>query len=447
MVCTTGLDYVLSSYLFKLKWIQTGDIMYLNICGKSIIILDSTRRTTEILERRSSMYSDRPHLPMLTDLMKSDFVLSLMPYGLRWRRHRRLFHKHFHVNAVSKYHPVQSHETSIIYGVKVKEENDPYISIVEQAVGGLSEAGVPGAFLVDFIPILKYVPDWMPGAGFKRKAAHWRDLSFEMAEKPWMLVKSQHSKGTAPLSVVTAFLDDLPPIGDERREEEEICARDTAVVAYAGGADTTVSTVHGFFMAMVLHPDVQRKAQAELDSVLGKNRLPEIGDRDSLPYVNAVAMEAMRWQNVTPFAFPHVSTYDDEYDGYFIPRGTLVIGNTWSILHDPEIYNQPLEFKPERFLKDGKIDPSVPRPGVAAFGFGRRTCPGRHFSDDSLFCTISNVLSVFSVSHALDEHGNPIPIRPEMTSGVLSHPVPFRCDIKPRSAAAEKLIWDSQEPV
>ncbi|KAF8882087.1 cytochrome P450 [Infundibulicybe gibba] len=441
------------------KWSKIyGDIMYLNICGKSIVVLDSTRRTTELLERRSSTYSDRPPLPMLADLMKSDFLLAIMPYGARWRRHRRLFREHFHVNAVSKYNPVQSHETKVflrrllqspgnlrehIRHAFAATENDPYIMTAEKAVEGIAEAGVPGAFLVDFIPILKYVPAWMPGAGFKRKAARWRDLGFEMSEKPWGFVKSQHSQGMAPLSVATAFLDGLPPIGDERREGEEICARDTAAIAYA---DTTVSTVHGFFMAMALYPDVQRKAQAELDSVLGKNRLPEFDDRDSLPYVNAVAKEAMRWQNVTPLAFPHMSMNDDEYDGYFIPKGTLVIGNVWSILHDPEIYDQPLEFKPERFSRM-EDRPQRPRCGSSSLGFGRRMCPGRHFSNNSLFCTISTVLSVFSISHALDKHGNPIPIQPEMTAGILSYPVPFRCDIRPRSATAEKLIWDSQEPV
>ncbi|KAF8874735.1 cytochrome P450 [Infundibulicybe gibba] len=429
-----------------------GDIMYLNICGISIIILDSTRRTTDMLGERSSIYSDRPHMPMLIDLMDYGWFFAFMPYGAGWRRHRRLFHKYFHPNAVSKYHPAQSHATRIFlrrllqspedlrghirhafaaaimkitYGISIKEENDPYVKIAEQTARGVAEAGSPGAFL----------------------AADWRTIGYEMAEKPWKLVKSQHSQGMASPSVATGLLDDLPPIGDEQREEEEMYARGTAAIAYAGGADTTVSTVHGFFMAMALYPDVQRKAQAELDSVLGKNRLPEFSDRDSLPYVNAVAKETMRWQNVAPLAFPHLSTSDDEYDGYFIPKGTLIFGNTWSILHDPKIYDQPLEFKPERFLKDGKIDLSIPSAEIAAFGYGRRICPGQYLSDNSLFCTISAVLSVFSVSPALDEHGNPSPIQPEMTTGVISYPVPFRCDIKPRSAAAEKLIWDSQELV
>ncbi|KAF8883974.1 cytochrome P450 [Infundibulicybe gibba] len=125
-------------------------------------------------------------------------------------------------------------------------------------------------------------------------------------------------------------------------------------------------------MAMALYPDAQRTAQAELDSVVGKTSLPEFTDRDSLPYVNAITKELLRWHNVAPLAVPHMTTIDDEYDGYFIPKGSTIIGDSWSILHDPETYDQPLEFRPERFLKDGKIDPSVQGAEVAAFGFGRR---------------------------------------------------------------------------
>ena len=97
---------------------------------------------------------------------------------------------------------------------------------------------------------------------------------------------------------------------------------------------------------MALHPEVQKKAQAEIDAVVGTSRLPKFEDRPSLPYINAVVKELMRWHLVTPIggpffyynvttiltcseAFPHMATNDDEYDGYYIPKGTLVIGNAW----------------------------------------------------------------------------------------------------------------------
>lgn len=80
---------------------------------------------------------------------------------------------------------------SVAYGISVKESDDPYILNAEEALNGLAEAGVPGAFLVDLIPALKHVPDWFPGAGFKRKASHWRKVNAEVAEKPFQFVAQQ----------------------------------------------------------------------------------------------------------------------------------------------------------------------------------------------------------------------------------------------------------------
>ena len=77
------------------------------------------------------------------------------------------------------------------YGIAVQESDDPYISVAEVVFDGLAEAGIPGAFLVDLIPILKYVPSWFPGAGFQKKAARWREGINTMAEKPFRHVQEQ----------------------------------------------------------------------------------------------------------------------------------------------------------------------------------------------------------------------------------------------------------------
>ena len=98
---------------------------------------------------------------------------------------------------------------------------------------------------------------------------------------------------------------------------------------------------------MALYPEVQKKAQAEIDAVVGPSRLPDFHDRPSLPYINAVLKESSRWNLVTPFgrpfviiiitiltsseAIPHKSTIDDEYNGFFIPKGTIMIGNSWLV--------------------------------------------------------------------------------------------------------------------
>jgi len=120
-----------------------------------------------------------------------------------------------------------------------------------------------------------------------------------------------------------------------------------------------------------------------------------------------------------------------------------VIGNAWSILHDRKVFNNPEEFQPERYLKDGRLNPDVRDPVCAAFGFGRRICPGRHLSDNSLYSFVSCLLAVYDIKLPVDDKGNTLNLKPEFTSGLLTYPAPFKCDIKPRSPAAEALIRDS----
>ena len=143
---------------------------------------------------------------------------------------------------------------------------------------------------------------------------------------------------------------------------------------------------------MALNPDVQKKAQAELDAIVGPNRLPEFDDQQNLVYVNAVIKEASRWQVVLPFSVPHMTVEDDIYRGYFIPARTVLFPNVRYVtllycfssradvifflsacMHDPNVYEDPDEFRPERFIRDGKLDfTAAPDPAAFIFGFGRR---------------------------------------------------------------------------
>jgi hypothetical protein len=139
---------------------------------------------------------------------------------------------------------------SVAYGISVKESDDPYILNLEEALNGIVEAGIPGAFLVDLIPILKHVPDWFLGAGFKRKASRWRRVNAEVAEKPFQFVTEQvvtspslffplvnylsQKNGTAVPSVAASLIERLPDETDPRWAEEVRIAQDTAAVAYVG---------------------------------------------------------------------------------------------------------------------------------------------------------------------------------------------------------------------
>ncbi|TEB29674.1 cytochrome P450 [Coprinellus micaceus] len=123
--------------------------------------------------------------------------------------------------------------------------------------------------------------------------------------------------------------------------------------------------------ALANNPEVQQKAQGELDTVIGSDRLPRVEHRPTLPYLNALMKELMYWYNPAPLAVPHYTKEDDEYDGYFIPEGTIIFPNIWSIMHDHSVFDRPLDFVPQRYL-DADPTTMAMDPERIIFGFGRR---------------------------------------------------------------------------
>ncbi|KIJ47084.1 hypothetical protein M422DRAFT_164403, partial [Sphaerobolus stellatus SS14] len=160
-------------------------------------------------------------------------------------------------------------------------------------------------------------------------------------------------------------------------------------------------------------------------------------DMDTLPYVMGVCKETLRWHTLLPSGLPHVASEDAVVQGYFIPKGTIIIGNAWALLHNETDFGpNPDKFDPERYLISGVRDPG----NTGAFGFGRRICPGRYMAINSVFLAIASILQVFEISKARDESGKEISIDTEFTSGFFSHAPEFECTIRPRSSIAEELI-------
>ncbi|OCH93695.1 CyP450 monooxygenase [Obba rivulosa] len=445
------------------EWAKTyGDIIHMRSFGQTIIILNSYSTVIDLFEKRSSNYSNRLQTEMPI-LMGWGWDFAIMEYGQRWRRHRRAFHQFFNQSAVREYEPqvkaasrrflrhlyseprdfanhirdlFGSSIMSVVYGIQTADKEDSYILRAERAGQGAAEAFTPGTFWIDFLPFLKYIPAWVPGAEFQRKAAKWKVDTLAMRDLPW----ANTVRDGPYMPIAAKLLERTSCLNDKMRVEEEEIAKNVTAMAYAAGSDTTVSTLQSFFLAMTLYPEVQRRAHEELARIVGPSRLPGFSDRADLLYINALCKECMRWQPVTPLGLAHTSISDDEYNGFLIPGGSVIMQNTWGILHDPKRYPEPEEFRPERYLRDGQVNTDVLDPTLVAFGAGRRICPGRHFSDMSLFINVACILHVFDITPVLDARGDPRTPEPEMTTGFLSHPVPFECDIKPRSKMAISLI-------
>ncbi|KAL1722891.1 cytochrome P450 [Schizophyllum commune] len=446
-----------------------SDLIYINVAGQAIVSLQSFEACIDLLERRSSIYSSRVDTPML-DLMGWDFQFSAMKYGPYWRAHRRAFHSAFNIDAARRFLPQQAKATNmflrrmleastssldkelrymvgstimdITYAIDAKPEHDPYIDTADIAFREAAKAGIPGAYLVSIFPFLKNVPDWMPGAGFKRYAKEWKEVTMQMINAPYEEAKRQMTAEPNRESFVSLLLSKSRAKGDDEEDMETII-RNTAALTYIGAMDTTVATILNFTLDMLANPEVQRRAQAELDSVLEPGRLPEYGDEERLPYITAIMKETMRLYPVAPMALPHLHSgkTDDVYRDFLIPKGAFLIPNTWALAHDEKMYPDPYAYKPDRFLTaDGKLNRDVRDPSLYAFGFGRRICPGRHMALSSVWHAIASILRVYNIEKAKRPDGTVIePVR-EYKSSLLYSPEHFECQYVPRNEAAIAMI-------
>ncbi|KAI9441778.1 cytochrome P450 [Lactarius indigo] len=365
----------------------------------------------------------------MPEIMDVDWLLAFSRYGEDWRVRRKIADRIFRPGAMSLYHrrieeitrvflgrlfvapaDLRNHIElsqgqlimSLVYGYDLKE-NDEIIKAPVQLLRMLSHLVLPGAALENQFPFLRHVPSWVPWLSYESLARIGRDLGQNIMNEPIDFVKSAMRDGTAVSSLASDQLLEVESLnGPERRMQEDVVKRVLA------GVDTATSTTTSLFVALTLYPEVQRRVQAQIDSV-------------------AICHELLRWQMVAPM-------------GFFIPKGSMMIVNSWGILHNPDLYPDPETFNPERFLnEDGTFrdDPMI----SLAFGGGKRICPARHLVNMSLFMVAASVLSVFNVSKAKDENGHEIPVSPMVeVNAIVCYPAKFECSITPRDKVAEDLI-------
>ncbi|KAH9929104.1 cytochrome P450 [Epithele typhae] len=397
-----------------------GDVIHFRALGQSVIVLNSAAAISEYLDKHTANTADRAQ-SLMVELTGNGHNLGLMRYGQRWRDHRRVFWQYFHRDAARSYQQTQRAVAHIFlekllaspllleqhiryafagsvihvaYGIDyTSDASDKYSDAMRTAIVSIVDGLVPGKFMVQYFPFLRHLPSWLPGTGWQRQLAQWREENHSAITMPYEYARNEmnHRKDVNE-SMVGRHINSLTRAGDVSAQDEEILK------------NTNLLSLHGGFLALSLYPEVVKKAQEELDVVVGPHRLPAFDDEPSLVYVKAVIMEIMRWHNVLPLGVAHGTTNDDTWRGWFIPAGTLIQPNVWACMNDPQMFPNPREFCPERFIKDGAIDTPSSTPWCSSSGtegeFG-----GETLRRAGLFINIASVLHVFDISGPLDANG------------------------------------------
>ncbi|KAF8878783.1 cytochrome P450 [Infundibulicybe gibba] len=398
-------------------------IISFRVYNRLIIVLNNAESVKELLERRANIYSDRPKSWMYHEICdRGKSIFNISSSDARHRQYRKILRGELGSSGTKAYWPLLESEvgklltglrnspekyqghirrnaTGVImkmaYGYTVLED-DPFISVAEEAAKISGWATAPGRWLVDYFPIVRFIPSWLPGTGWKQQGESWRKRLDVLSGVTHEWVKQQMAIGKYTESFTSRLL--RPDGGAFVDAEQEDIIKWCAGGLYAGAADTTVSAIISFILLMALYPAVQLQLHTELDEVIGLDQLPCASDVHRLPFLNAVLKEVLRYAPIANFALPHMVTKEDEYAGFRIPQNSTIIANVWAIMHDPSNYPDPFIFSPHRFHPtnaDGKE--TQPDPRGFAFGFGHRTCPGIQFAETTMLLTMASIASQFSI--------------------------------------------------
>ncbi|KAF9054743.1 cytochrome P450 [Panaeolus papilionaceus] len=389
--------------------IYNSSMIHFEALGNRFIVLNSCEDADELLENRARLYSDRPIMPTV-DLVAHQHLkpqtikifyptlerkVNNMLVGLLDIPDRFIDH----IKMLSLSIPLAT-----MFGYDVRTLDDPVVRAADYHMTVGSEIVSPaGGSLANIFPAFKYVP-WTWTWRMSKKC---KEMSEEMKRIPLEALMNKMANGAAVTSIVGDFMEKKQTVGASQEEEEIVL--NLAHSVYGAGSDTIISAARTFFYLMAIHPAIQAKAQAELDSVLGpRPRLPTFGDRSSSPYIEAIYREVLRWRPPGPMGIPHLAVQDDWYKGYFIPKGTIVLSNIWYNSVDymckkfwlNAIDNRAMgldeqrfgpdthAFNPERFLNEDRNLNDKDR--ILAYGFGKRVCVGKHIASSTVTSVCAN---------------------------------------------------------
>ncbi|PCH39549.1 cytochrome P450 [Wolfiporia cocos MD-104 SS10] len=459
-----------------------GDLINVKFLSKPALVINSMQAAQDLLVNRSGKYSERPRFVFLDEMMNWGAILATNSSNELFRKYQTWLRSTLQEkSALSRYRPLQYRATSnllsallnrpeaftehfkrftgailmeIAYGHTVTSAEDPLLSFAEETLDYISSYGHPGAAVVDYFPLLKYIPSWMPGMGFKRYANRVRRRVGQMLDAPFQEAADSllsEAMGNATPSIAATLLEEAMSQGSLTPEHM------TDIKGFCGmllgaGVETTTAVLETFLLAMVMYPECFAKAQKEMDRITEAERLPTLDDKESLPYLECILKETYRWHTVVPLgkfvstgtalllspsAIPHRNLVDDQYRGFDIAAGTIIIPNVWAMSQDETVYPEPQVFRPERFETP---DSHKNDPRKFAYGFGRRMCPGRHLAEANVWLAMAHMIATLEITKALDATGREIELQAAFASGFTSHPKDFVCTIRPRSGAVTELV-------
>lgn len=387
----------------------------------------------ECFSKNDIVFASRPHLLAGKHFGYNFTAIGWAPYGQHWRNLRRISTiEVFSSNSVQYFSSIRKEEIESVIKhlvgrfsggegfVKVEMKSlflELVFNVMMRIVAGkkfidygdderkkkieldnLREMFVPNVSmnLGDFFPVLKWF-NFIIGIDKKlaylhrKRDAYLQNLVVERCKK-------RENDPTAQCETKKVFIDVLLKL---QETEPEQYPRDIVNgligIFFTAGTDTSALTMEWVMSALLKHPDALEKVTAEIDLHVGNHRLLDENDLPKLPYLHSVINETMRLYPVAPLSVPHMSSEKCTVGGYEVPRGTILLTNIWAVHKYPKAWDEPMEFKPERFIdalerdKEGQLW----NYSFLPFGMGRRGCPGNLMAMQFIMLVLGRLVQCF----------------------------------------------------
>ncbi|KAK4150445.1 cytochrome P450 [Chaetomidium leptoderma] len=459
-----------------------GPLMHLSMGGQPLVILSTHQAAHDLLNRRSSKYSDRPRMVMAGELVTRGMHMLIRQYDERYKLHQRMEAPLLTLRSASAYRPLQDMESrqllfdvlgeydevaakgvdfhhhheramasfiyTLNYGFRLRTGYEKELLDGKHVQAEFARTGQVGAYIVDSFPSLNHLPRFL--APWKKEAdglyelerqLHVGNLDKGLGNPGWNFSKYMDKSAEAQVMSKVELAFDLGILADAGLDTSTV-ALDWFIVAWITSGSSWVT-----------------KAQKLLDDVVGKDRLPTFEDRPKLAYIDAIASETLRWRPVVVSGVPHFTKVEDNYMGYHIPANSIVLPNAFAITRDESVFGPDVDdFVPERWLadeQDTKPEPTIDVCGLnvtalkdlpqTGFGFGRRICTGRTIARNQLFIQMARMLWAFDVEAGISEAtGQRHKVDPmDCTEGFVTLPKPFKAEMRPRGKWVRDIILQS----
>ncbi|XP_077999480.1 cytochrome P450 2U1-like [Glandiceps talaboti] len=396
-----------------------GNVFTIKIASESIVVLNGYQAVKDALVKKSLQFAGRPKMALTEELTKGKGIVTA-DYGNTWKTQRKFTLKtlrelgmgksEMERNVVAEIECLTKAFTdkqlepfeidkflevsianilcSVAFGSRYDYSDTQFLTLLH-VITRFCEIGTT-ASAVNFFPWLKYMPCGPIKEVFTNNEIMTRYVKRVINEHQETINYDQLR------DFIDTYLDEIRKQNNNATKEDSFTEEYLfylLIDLFFAGTETMSVTLRWAFLYMIVFPDIQSKVQAEIDEVVGKDRLPSLADRLHMPYTEATMLEIQRLANITAITFPHKTLDDVKLYDYDIPKDTTVFVNLYSVHVDETQWQDPHKFDPQRFLnEDGTVSHN---PALMTFSAGRRRCPGEELARSELFLFFTGILQRF----------------------------------------------------